>query len=264
MALLALAVVGAFWTIRKQTVERRERLLADAEAEARRWYERLGGQVLNLSGDGSLAVRQALADAAERYHAAGAQLGRAHSVTQFRLARETAIEGLMYARAARVALGLDPGPPLPPLAAAHGAGELRETHEAEVGGQTFRAGPQPGPDTPYYYPGGRVEGRPVPAGWYSQPIWKPALAGAAGALGAMVIFSALLPPVYAFSPGDEQRFDSLDQGPADASGGDPGAEVGADLNGEVGVADVSAEVGTADLGMADFGGFDGFDGGFGI
>src|SRR5690606_30665651 len=129
------------------------------------------------------AVKQALADASERYNAAGAQLERADSVHQYRLAQETALEGLTYVRAARVALGLDPGPELPPLAAAAGAGRLTKEREVEVQGQTFKAGPEPGDDTPYYYPGGRVNGRPVPAGWYSQPIWKPALAGAAGAGG---------------------------------------------------------------------------------
>jgi hypothetical protein len=243
MALLALAVLGAYWTIRKQSAQRQERELADAEAEARRWYDRLGGQVLNLRDDGSVAVRQALADASERYTAAGAQLARARTVTQFRLARETAIEGLMYVRAAREAMGLDPGPPLPPLAAAHGTGQLRETREVEVDGQTFRAGPHPGPDTPYYYPGGRVEGRPVPAGWYSQPIWKPALAGAAGALGAMMIVNALFPPVYGYGAGYEQGFaDGLEHG---------GAGVGGDASGDFGGLDVGGD-------------FGGFDGGFGI
>src|SRR5690606_38138132 len=126
----------------------------------------------NLSGD-TPAVRQALADASERYNAAGSQLEQARTAYQFQLARETALEGLMYIRAARIALGLDPGPDLPPLAAARGAGQLTERREVEVEGQTFKASPQPGDDTPYYYPGGQVQGRPVPAGWYTHPLWKP-------------------------------------------------------------------------------------------
>ena len=236
LVLLVLVVAGALWWWRNESTRRQERELADAEAEARRWYERLGGQVLNLSGDDP-AVRQALADAGERYNAAGSQLGQARSVRQFRLAQETALEGLMYARAARLALGMDPGPPLPPLAAARGAGELRDTREVEVEGQSFKAGPDPGADTPYYYPGGRLQGRPVPAGWYSQPIWKPALAGAAGALSAMMIVNMMFPPVYGgFGDGSE-------------GGGDPGGDVG---NGDAG-GDLGGDFGGFDFGGGDFG-----------
>lgn len=230
---LVLIVGGALWWWQKESAARRERELADAEAEARRWYERLGGQVLNLSGDAP-AVRQALADASERYNAAGSQLEQARTAYQFQLARETALEGLMYIRAARIALGLDPGPDLPPLAAARGAGQLTERREVEVEGQTFKASPQPGDDTPYYYPGGQVQGRPVPAGWYSQPLWKPALAGAAGALGGLMIFNALFPPVY-----------------ADYGAGDPGGDFGGDAGGDFG-GDVGGDFG-GDFG--DFGGF---------
>jgi hypothetical protein len=246
LLLLALVVVGGFGWWRRERAARRERELADAGAEARRWYERLGGQVLNLSGD-QPAVRQALADAGERYIAAGSQLGQATTPYQFQLARETALEGLLYARAARLALGLDPGPQLPPLAAARGAGQLTDQREVQLAGQTFRAGPDPGDDTPHYYPGGRVEGRPVPAGWYSQPFWKPALAGAAGALGGLLIFNALFPPVYGgFGAGHEPGFgDGMDHGAA-------GAETG------------TAEVGGADFGGADPGGFDFGGGDFGI
>jgi hypothetical protein len=224
--LAILVVAGAFWWWQKEAAARRERELSDAEAEARRWYERLGGQVLNLSGD-EPAVRQALADAGERYNAAGSQMDQARTAYQFRLARETAIEGLMYARAARIALGMDPGPELPPLAAARGAGRLTEDREVQVEGESFKAGPNPGADTPYYYPGGRVEGRPVPAGWYSQPIWKPALAGAAGAIGGMMLFNALFPPVYGFGAGHEQGYSDG----ADSAGAEPGADAGGDFGG---------------------------------
>jgi hypothetical protein len=233
VVLAVVVVFGAFWWWQKESAARREREVSDAAAEARRWYERLGGQVLNLSGDDP-AVRQALADAGERYIAAGSQLEQAGTVYQFRLARETALEGLLYARAARVALGLDPGPDLPPLAAARGAGQLTEERQVQVEGQTFRAGPNPGDETPYYYPGGRVEGRPVPAGWYSQPLWKPALAGAAGAIGGLMIFSALFPPMHGFGAGHEQGFhDGMDQTGGDA-GGDAGGEAAGDFGGDFG------------------------------
>src|SRR5919198_6632884 len=103
---------------------RREQQLADAREEALRWYDRLGGQIMNLPPGDDPATKQALVDAGERYNAAGSQLERATSVKQFELARETALEGLAYVRAARIAMKLDPGPDLPPLAGQRAAGQL--------------------------------------------------------------------------------------------------------------------------------------------
>ncbi|MEV4712404.1 hypothetical protein [Micromonospora sp. NPDC049374] len=240
LVLLVALLGGALLWWRRERAAREARNLADVQADARRWYERLGGQVMNLSGE-EAAVRQALADAAERYHAAGSQLEQARSITQYRLARETAVEGLTYIRAARLALGIDPGPPLPPLVAASGAGELTVPRQVEVQGQTFKAGPQPGQDTPYYYPGGRVRGRPVPAGWYSTPWWRTALGAGVGVLGGMLIADALFSPSFG-DPGYD----------AAAAGGfdDPG-DVGADLGG----GEFGGDFGGGDLG-GDFGGGD--------
>src|SRR5262249_7917535 len=136
---------------------RREQELADAREEALRWYERLGGQIANLPPGDEPAVKQAMVDAAERYNAAGGQLDRAASPKQFGLARETALEGLAYIRAARPAMGLDPGPELPPLAAQRGVGAITAERRVDVEGREYRASPQPAGDTPYYYPGGRVQ-----------------------------------------------------------------------------------------------------------
>jgi hypothetical protein len=164
LLVVVLLVIALFVVWRRGSAGREQRRLDDARADAQRWYERLGGQVLNLHSDDP-AARQALADASERYNAAGGQLQQAKSVNQFALARESALEGLAYARAARLAMGLDPGPDLPPLASAQGVGQLTKEREVNVQGQHYKAGPQPGADTPYYYPGGRVQGRPVPSGW---------------------------------------------------------------------------------------------------
>ncbi|MEO3817689.1 hypothetical protein [Plantactinospora sp. B24E8] len=240
LLLLVLLVGGLLWW-RQQSAARQARELA----EASRWYERLGGQLMNLHGDAP-AVRQALADAGERYTAAGSQLEQARSTRQYELARETALEGLAYVRAARVALGLDPGPDLPPLAAAQGAGALTKPREVQVQGETFRAGPQPGAATPYYYPGGRWQGRPVPAGWYSTPWWKTGLAAGAGVLGGMLIADALFSPAFAdpgygFDAGYQEGFsDGADFG-GDYAGGDLGG--GGDFGG-------------GDFGGGDFGGGD--------
>ena len=76
LLLLVLLLVGGFWWWQKEAKARRERELSDAAAEARRWYERLGGQIMNLEGGSEPAVRQSLADASERYNAA--EIGRAH------------------------------------------------------------------------------------------------------------------------------------------------------------------------------------------
>jgi hypothetical protein len=255
LLLLVVLVGGGLLWWRREGAARRERELADARADAQRWYERLGGQLMNLHGDDP-AVRQALVDAGERYNASGSQLEQARTTRQYALARETAIEGLTYIRAARTALGLDPGPELPPLAAARGVGELTKEREVEVQGQHFKAGPQPASDTPYYYPGGRVQGRPVPTGWYSQPIWKPALAGAAGAIGGLLIFDALFSPAFA-DPG--YGYDTgYQEGFQDGSGADGGDAGGGDAGGDAGGGDFGGgDVGGGDFGGGDFGG--GFD-----
>jgi hypothetical protein len=239
-----------FWRRRK------EQDLADAREEALRWYERLGGQLANLSGDGQ-AVKQALVDAGERYNAAGGQLARADSVLQYGLVRETALEGLAYIRAARVALGIDPGPELPQLAAQRGVGRITQSRELEVEGHQYRASPQPGETTPYYYPGGRVQGRPVPAGWYSEPWWKSALATGAGVFGGLVLFDLLsggFNDGAGYDQGYEQGLDYADQ-----HGWDPGGQEGdASAAGDSG----GGDYGGGDYGGGDFGGGD-FGGGFG-
>ncbi|WP_430780845.1 hypothetical protein [Actinoplanes sp. G11-F43] len=227
VAVIALVVVAT----QRGGQARRQTNLDDARAEAQRWYERLGGQVMNLSSE-EPAARQALADAGERYNAAGGQLQSANSVRQFELARESALEGLQYVRAARLAMGLDAGPDLPPLHSAQGAGQITQAREVSVQGHSYKAAPQPGSDTPYYYPGGRVQGRPVPAGWYSTPVWKTALGAGAGVLGGMLIFDAL------FSPGFGDDF----------GGADMGGDMGGDFAG--------GDFGAGDMGGGDFGGFD--------
>ncbi|WP_446218363.1 hypothetical protein [Micromonospora sp. IBHARD004] len=263
--ILVLMLGGALVFWRWGSRSRRATELADARAEAQRWYERLGGQLMNLHGDAP-AVRQALADAGERYNAAGSQLEQAGTPNQFALARETALEGLAYIRAARTAMGIDPGPELPPLAAARGAGMLTKEREVDVQGQTYRAGPQPGNRTPYYYPGGNWQGRPVPAGWYSTPWWKTALGTGAGVLGGILIADALFSPAFAdpgygyeagyqegfndgFGDGQDQGGDVGDQGGGDQFAGDQGGGdyAGGDFSG-------GGDFGGGDFGGGDFGG----------
>src|SRR5699024_3430341 len=112
------------------------------KAEARRWVERLGGQVLHLVGTND-AAKQALADASERHTAATSQLEQATSTQQARLTTDTALEGLYYARAARTAMDMDPGPELPDTSGRARAGRVTEYREVEVEGQQQVASPSP-------------------------------------------------------------------------------------------------------------------------
>ena len=236
---IVIVVLLVILLVRRSGAASQQTRLEDARAEAQRWYERLGGQLMNLHGNDD-AARQALSDAGERYNAAGGQMQQANTVRQFELARESALEGLQYVRAARVAMGIDPGPDLPALASAQGVGQLTKEREVSVQGHHYKAGPQPGADTPYYYPGGRVQGRPVPAGWYSTPVWKTALGAGAGVLGGMLIFDALLSPGF----GDMGYGDGFSDGYADAAqdfgGGDMG---GGDTGGDMGGSDFGGDMG---------------------
>jgi hypothetical protein len=235
---------------------RKQRQLADAREEALRWYDRLGGQIANLPLGDDRAVKQAMVDAGERYNAAGAQLDRADSPRQYELARETALEGLAYIRAARTAMGLDPGPELPLLAGQRGAGSITQERELEVQGHRYKASPQPAGDTPYYYPGGRVQGRPVPAGWYSEPWWRSALATGAGVFGGLLLFDGLAGGFHdsaGYDQGYEQGLEYADQ-----HGWDPGGE-----GGDAGAADAGGDAGGGDFAGGDFGGGDFGGGDFG-
>jgi hypothetical protein len=249
VVLIVLVVVGIIVLVRRNGATRQQNQLADARADAQRWYERLGGQVMNLHGDDA-AARQALSDASERYNAAGGQLQQARTIRQFELARESALEGLAYVRAARSAMGIDPGPELPPLASARGAGALTQEREVSVQGHQYKAGPQPGAETPYYYPGGRVQGRPVPAGWYSTPVWKTALGAGAGVLGGMLIFDALFSPAF----GDTGYGDGYSDGFAAGNDFDGGDASGAADSGGGDFGGGGGDFGGGDFGGGDFGG----------
>lgn len=236
------------WWSRK----RKEQQLADAREEALRWYERLGGQIMNLPPGDEPATKQALVDAGERYNAAGGQMDRATTVKQFELARETALEGLSYVRAARSTMGLDPGPELPALAGQRQAGQIHEDRAVQVQGREYRASPQAGAGTPYYYPGGMIGGRPVPGGWYSEPWWKSALATGAGVFGGMLLFDALFDGFGGgggYDQGYDQGYDAgYDQG--QDTGYDQGQDSGYDQGYDAG----SDYDGGGDFGGGDFGG----------
>jgi len=247
--------------------------LEDAKADARQAIERLGGQVYNLVGSDD-ASKQALADASERYTAAGSQIEQATTPVQARLAKQTALEGLYYIRAARTAMGMDPGPEVPSIDGQKSAGAVTEDRDIEFEGRQVSASPNPSARTPNYYPGGRVAGRPVPAGWYSEPWWKPALVAGAWGVGSMFLFSALFSGMsgvgydaQAFENGYGDGYqDGLDAGQGDDMGGDAGGD-GGDMGGgdtDYGaMGDGGGDFGGGDWGGGDFGGGDFGGGDFG-
>ena len=266
LIVLVVAAIGiAVYASSKASEKRTAASLADAKADARRAIERLGGQVFALTGTDD-AAKQALADASERYTAASSQIDQATTVRQAALAKESAMEGLYYVRAARTAMGMDPGPELESLSGQRSAGVVTEDRRVNFEGREIEASPAPSPRTPNYYPGGRVAGRPVPAGWYSEPWWKPALVAGAWGLGSALLFSSLFSGMagvgydaQAFENGYGDGFqDGLDQGQLGDGGGDYGGDAGGgDWGGDAGGGwDSGGDWGGGDFGGGDFGGFD--------
>lgn len=266
VAAIALAVVSSS----RASGNRNAASLADAKADARRVIERLGGQVLNLNGTNEAAT-QALADASERFTAASSQIEQSTTAKQAMLAKESAIEGLYYVRAARTAMGMDPGPELESMAGQKSAGTVTEDRKVQFEGREIEASPVPTQRTPNYYPGGRVAGRPVPAGWYSEPWWKTALVAGAWGVGSVLLFDALFSGMHGvgydaagfengYGSGFDQGFDQgYDQG---LDAGQDGGGWGGDSGGWGGDGGGLGDSGGWDLGGGDFGGGD-FGGGFG-
>ncbi len=247
VATIALAVVTSSRASRNRTAAS----LADAKADARRVIERLGGQVLGLTGTDN-ASKQALADASERYTAAGSQIDQATTVRQAQLAKESALEGLYYVRAARQAMGMDPGPELETISGQRGAGIVTEDRRVQFEGREIEASPTPSPRTPNYFPGGRVAGRPVPAGWYSEPWWKTALVAGAWGLGSVLLFDALFSGMHGVGY-DASQFES-GFGQGHDSGYDAGLNAGQDSGWDSG----GDSSGWGDFSGGDFGGFGDF------
>ncbi|WP_279107446.1 DUF1542 domain-containing protein [Gordonia paraffinivorans] len=258
LAVVVIVVVGVVFVVQQRSTANTARTLDDAKADARQAIERLGGQVYMLVGDNP-ASKQALADASERFTAASSQIEQANSPAQARLAKQTALEGLYYVRAARTAMNLDPGPPIPELEGQRSAGAVTEHRKVEFEGRQVEASPEPSDKTPNYFPGGRVAGRPVPAGWYSEPWWRPALVAGAWGMGSMLLFSSLFSGM-AGVPYDAQAFENgagdgseggFGGGGDDFGGGDAGGD--GDFGGDAGF-DGGGFGG--DGGGTDFGGFD--------
>jgi hypothetical protein len=272
LIIVVIAAIGlAVYSSSKASGRRTAASLADAKADARRLIERLGGQVLNISGTDD-ASKQAMADASERYTAASSQIDQATTPRQAVLAKESAVEGLYYVRAARTAMGMDPGPELESLTGQRSAGTVTEDRRIDFEGREIEASPTPSQRTPNYYPGGRVAGRPVPSGWYSEPWWKPALVAGAWGLGSVLLFDAMFSGMHGvdygaqgfesgYGDGYQDGLDAGQDGGGDGGGWDGG---GADASGVDGYSgdgggwDGGGWDGGGDFGGGDFGGFGDF------
>ena len=163
LILVVVAAIGlAVWSSSRASGNRNAASLADAKADARRVIERLGGQVLNLNGTNE-ASTQALADASERFTAASSQIDQATTAKQAMLAKESALEGLYYVRAARTAMGMDPGPELETISGQKSAGAVTEDRRVQFEGREIEASPVPTDTHPELLPG-RPGRRPSGAG----------------------------------------------------------------------------------------------------
>lgn len=261
--LLIVLIIGALvWLLpagggkQLQSRQQEQISLEDALADAKRWTDRLGSQVLNISGTDA-ASTQAMADASERFNAASAGLADARTPKQAMLARESALEGLHYVNAAREIMGMPAGPALPELEGQRQAGRVTEERTVrQEDGTVVTASPVATAATPHYYPGGAVAGRPVPAGWYSTAWWAPAMMTGMWAASSMMFYSAMFagmagtPSPEAFEAGD--------------FGGDMAGDMAGDIGGMDGMSDVGGAEGMGDMGGFEGGGFDGggFDFGF--
>ena len=136
------------------------------------YYDRLANEVSTIDTADNKMARQAMADASERYTAAGSQMASAQTVQNWSVVRRTTLEGLQASQLARSELGLPPGPDLPPIDEPRGD-QLSEPRQVDVEGKQYQGYPQYTPGSPYYYGGGGG----YPGGWYSFPFWETLLIG---------------------------------------------------------------------------------------
>jgi hypothetical protein len=158
------AGLGGLVLYRRRTTKRQLEL---ARTKVEPYYNQLANEINTIDPKDVDKARQALADASERFTSAGSQLSTADTVEKLGVARRTVLEGLYASRTAREALGLDPGPPLPPIEETSYE-QLAAPQQVSVQGEQFQGYPSYTPGAPYYYRGGGG----VPGGWYQTPFWE--------------------------------------------------------------------------------------------
>lgn len=155
-------------------------------AEVGSLQARLAADISNLDGGTDPVSRQAMADAAERFNAAGSVLDTASSVGELRVARRTAVEGLTATRIVRQRLGLPLGADLPALEAT-----VDEPTPVLHEGEEHMAHPSYHPDQPHFFGGGQIGATQAPAGYYKTPFWKKAAAIGGAVVAGDLIGNAL-------------------------------------------------------------------------
>jgi hypothetical protein len=161
---------------------RQQEDLNAARADVGSLQARLAADISNLDAGADPVSRQAMADAGERYNAAGAVLDRAASVGELLVAKRIVVEGLTATRIVRQHQGLPLGADLPDLDAT-----VNQPTAVSHGGQEHVAYPGYHPDQPHFFGGGRVGVTQAPAGYYRTPFWKKA-----AAIGGAVVAGDLL------------------------------------------------------------------------
>jgi hypothetical protein len=164
----AAGVGGLVWRRRQQAA----RSLRDAKANVMPYYDRLANEVNTINTLDNRRAMQAMADASERYTAAGSQMATAETVSNWAVVRRTTLEGLQATQLARQELGLPAGPALPPMDEAHGD-QLTEPRTVTVEGKQYQGYPEYTPGAPYYFGGGGG----YAGGWYTFPFWQTVLIG---------------------------------------------------------------------------------------
>ncbi|MCW2525471.1 MAG: hypothetical protein JWM76_331, partial [Pseudonocardiales bacterium] len=166
-----LAVVGGGGYVFNKRRKTKQAVEA-AKSNVMPYYDRLANEVNTINTLDNRTAQQAMADASERYTAAGSQMATAETVQNWSTIRRTTLEGLQASQLARKELGLPPGPELPPVDEARGD-QLTAAQQVDVQGQQYQGYPQYTPGAPYYYGGGAG----YPGGWYSFPFWETLLIG---------------------------------------------------------------------------------------
>ncbi len=191
VALFVLVALVVAVAMSRRSRRRAARQADEDTAQSAQWVRRLAGQLDTRTGR-TPAARESLRRASQCRRDAEEQLAAARTPTHATRTREIAVVGLHYVRAASVADGEDPGAPLPPPAGADTAGAVGAPRSARWEDREVAAAPVPGDRTPHFFPGGRVRGRPVPEGWYSEPWWSAAQTPAGWPPDAVGLFDALL------------------------------------------------------------------------
>ncbi len=271
LIIVVVAAIGlAVWSTSRNSASKNAATLADAKAVARRTIDFLGGQVINLSGTDD-ASKQALADASERFNAAGAQIDQATTAKQALLAKESAMEGLYYVRAARTAMGMDPGPELESLSGQKSAGTVTEDRASNS--KAARSRPHPPDRThPELLPRWSRRGPSGSRRLVFRAVVEACIGRGRRGVGSVFLFSALFSGMGGVgydAQGFEQGYgdgygDGFDAGQDGGGGdyGDGGGDMGGDGGGWGGDSwggGDSGGWGGGDFGGGDFGGdFGGF------